>query len=142
MLAMLLPEQIAEHWDELKGYIQEASPDMPWSSEDRMNDILEQLIIGRMAAWISYGREDKLLDGLVVTSIFDDSEGVRSLLIHSVWAKKAKDSSWIEGWKIIRDYAISRKCKKVTAYTKIANVKNRAKAMGFDTSCTYLEIGI
>jgi len=142
MLAILLPEQICDNWDEMKGYIREASPDPPWASSERMNDILESLLIGRMTAWISYD-EDIKFDGLLIVSVYDDVEGVKTMLIHSLWSgSKVSRASWASGWEIIKRYAISRGCKKVVGYTKLESVKKLVKSMSGSTEYTFCEIDL
>ena len=141
MLAILLPEQICDNWDEMKGYIREASPDPPWASSERMNDILESLLIGRMTAWISYDENNKF-DGLLIVSIFDDVEGVKTMLVHSLWGDKISRASWDSGWDIIKRYAISRGCKKVVGYTKMDSIKKILTSMGWNTEYTFCEIGL
>ena len=141
MLAILLPEQICEHWDEIKGYIQEASPNPPGSTAERMNNILESLMIGRMTAWMSYD-ENKKFDGLLVVSVYDDIEGIRTMLVHSLWGDNIKRSSWLSGWETIKKYAISKGCKKVVGYTKLESISKMLKSMSWNTEYTYCEMDL
>lgn len=140
MLVMLLPDQVSKNWDEIKQLLKEATPGPQGAGLDRMNNILEDVLIGRKKIWISYNQAS-VFDGLVGTEIYVDRiNSLRTMEIFAVWAKGAGDSSWTTGWDILARYAIKEGCQRVVAFTKEQSLIMRAKELGADTSFTFIDI--
>ena len=140
MLVMLFPEQISSNWDEIKGLIEEATPGPKGGSVERMNNILEDLLINKKNMWISYNAEGTF-DGLVGTEVYSDRiNNIRTMEIFAVWGKGAEEGSWTKGWDALAKYALHNKCKRIVAYTKEAVLIERVEALGGDTSFVFCDI--
>lgn len=140
MLVMLFPEQISSNWDEIRGLIKEATPGPKSGSVERMNNILEDLLVGKKKMWISYN-EEEVFDGLVGTEVYlDRINGIRTMEIFAIWGKGAEEGSWTKGWETLARYAVHDKCKRIVAYTKERSLIERVEALGGDTSFVFCDI--
>ena len=140
MLVMLLPEQVSNNWDEIRGLIEDATPGPIGSSDARMNNVLEELLIGKKKLLVSYDYRE-IFDGLVGTEIYlDRINGLRTMEIFAVWARGAGEGSWTEGWDILARYALKEQCKRVVGYTKEPSLIARARELGGDVSFTFIDI--
>lgn len=140
MLVMLLPEQVSANWDEIRSLTEEATPGPTGADFDRMNNILEDALIGKKKFWISYN-EDEIFDGLVGTEIYEDRiNGIRTMEIFALWAKGAREGSWTKGWDTLARYAVKNECKRIVAYTKDSSLIRRAERLGGDVSFTFIDI--
>jgi len=140
MLVMLLPEQVSNNWDEIAWLIEEATPGPTGSSNDRMNNVLEDLLTGKKKLWISYN-ENAVFDALVGTEVYEDRiNGIRTMEIFALWAKGAGEGSWTKGWETLGRYAKKEGCERVVAYTREPSLIKRVKRLGGDTSFVFCEI--
>ena len=63
MLVKFFPHQVAEHWEVLKVGIEESLPPTVGESRDKMNNILESILIGDLTCWVSYDT-DNVVNGI------------------------------------------------------------------------------
>jgi len=146
MMIQLRVEQIADHWDIVKHAIEQSLPPIAGDESDgRMNRILSAALSGRLQCWISYEiEEDKLrkLNGIATTQILiDDVCDVKNLLIYSVFsAEEIGAYAWKEGLKTLTDYAISKGCKSLIAYTQIDGIIDLVNKLGGDTSFRFIKL--
>lgn len=131
MLVMFLPEQAAEHWSDVKYYIEQAVPRAPGAAEDWTTNVLECLLDGRMKLWVSYN-ENKEFDGIVVTRVYnDDIDRCRTMLVYCIYSlETGGESSWISAWETLAIYARSQGCGRVIGYTKDDGIKETVKLLG------------
>ena len=140
MLVMLLPDQVSRNWDEIKMLLEEATPGPQGANFDRMNNILEESILGKKKIWISYNDEE-IFDGLVGTEIYlDRINGLKTMEIFALWGKGAGEGSWTKGWEALAKYAMTQGCKRIVAYTKEQSLIARVQALGGDTSFVFCDI--
>ena len=140
MLVMLLPEQVSSNWDEIKGLIVEATPGPKSGSVERMNNILEDLLINKKKMWISYNAKE-IFDGLVGTEVYlDRINGLRTMEIFAIWAKGTEEGSWTKGWETLAKYAKHNGCRRIVAYTKEQSLIDRVEDLGGDVSFVFCDI--
>lgn len=146
MLVKLLPEQISRFWDVIR-YALDNSPPLTTEVryEDWINRILTSAMSGEIEVWASYRKEEKLkFDGIALTSFeLDKFIRVRSLLIYYVFAygDTAKDT-WVNGLKTLAEYAKSRRCTRVVAYSNVPEMIGIAEKLGGDTSVTFISFNV
>ena len=120
MLIKLMPEQIGEHWDEIKEAMLEAVPPIAHESEKKMIMVLEGLLTNNMQCWLSVrqGEERNIADAIIVTCINSDPySGTRSLMIYSLTVLTlTRAESWMSGIEALKKYAKKKKCARVIAY--------------------------
>lgn len=143
MLIHFLPNQVAEHWDLLEFAIEQALPPMADDSPDKMNNILESMLIGKLQCWISVN-EDKLPEAVITTMILNDyASKTKTLLIYSAYAfDKTAALSWMEGFDTLFKYGKSKGCSAVTAFSNENKIINIAQKFGADISVRYLSFQI
>ena len=140
MLVRLLESQISSHWEEIKYGIEAALPPVVNGSEDRMNNILESLLIGQLVCWVSMN--DKTMDGILTTEVlYDAASKTKSLLIYSVYAfTHTVPDTWISGVETLRKYALGEGCSRIVGYSNVEQVLNIVEKFGGDTSYRFLSI--
>lgn len=140
MITMLLPDQIARGWDEIKDAILEASPGPTGHVASRMNNILEDLLSERKKVWVSYD-DDEVIDGIIGTEIYVDRiNGIRTLEIFAVKSLGASVKSWEDGQVALWRYAEYEKCKRIVAYTNNESIIKYLKKLGADVSFVFCDI--
>jgi len=138
MLVKLFPEQVAERWDFIKPAIDNSLPLLADDeSPDRMNNILESLLLNQMHCWVSYN--GKKINGVVTTKIaFDDATKTNSLLLYSAYSfGDTNKSDWIGGFETLSKFAKSIKCSKLIAYTDNEDIVRLFERLG-GQSTTFL----
>jgi len=138
MLLRLLPDQVARYWDEVfRDSMASTLPHVQGqvSDEEKMNNVLEAFLVGQLIMWLSYEkREDGLIkiSGFLVTQlIVDGPSRTKSCLIYSMYSPDGfGDQQWIEGFQALSEYARSRDCTRITAYTVNPQIVRRAEQFG------------
>jgi len=142
MLIRLLPEQISEQWDEIKGAILKTLP----RSEGKidMNGVLLDLLNGGMQCWVSCRREDNIIEGLIATQIVKDHHGEsKSLLIYSLFGYQMDTRGvWEEGFKALSTFAKGEGCWRITAFTSVDSLIRLAERFGGDTKQRFISIPV
>ena len=148
MLLRLLPDQVTEHWDEIKGAIEASLPPVVGESEDKMNNILSAILIGGMDCWLSYRKNEKgnEVNGLLVTTIVvDNPSGTRSLLLYVLFSPEGVelgDDGWAEGFEALSKYGKSVGCNRITGYTDVDHVVEMAERLGGEARFRFVSVPI
>ncbi len=150
MLQMLkfFPDQVARHWEQIGYWIEQALPPIVDSrkSSERMNNILESILVGRLDVhlFLIYEDEKPTIYATMVTAIIlsvDSND--KELLIYSVYGSRRMGKQILfEGLELIKKYAKSAGCSAITAYTNAEGIKALFKNIGGDSSFTYLRLEI
>ena len=132
MLIKMLPDQVAHYWDILSYGVQQSLPPITIESPRRMNKILESIMLEYMDLWLI--TSEKKVQGLIVTSIsYDRNSDVQDLLVYCFYSFRDLPISLIKkDLNILKDYAKSKGCKRLTAYSNVESVVRFWKAMGSD----------
>ena len=135
MLVKLLPDQVARHWEIIRRSIEESDFSLPGESKEKMNNMLEEFLVGKRQAWISYNSE-KVVNGVVTTQIQEDKIAeIKSVLIYSVYSFGEADmKDWYEGFRALKKFAKGEGCSYFYAFSNndfIIDISNR---LGGDTS--------
>jgi len=143
MLIYFLPEQVANNWDIIEYAIEQALPPMADDSPDKMNNILEAFLIGKLHCWISVNK-DKQPEAVITTMILNDyASKTKTLLIYTAYAfDKTAALSWMEGFDTLFKYAKSKGCSAVTAFSNDNKIINIAQKFGADINMRYLSFQI
>lgn len=124
MIMQLQPEQIGAFWDAIKhGMISlERLRGRGGSPQDRLNNVLKNLLSGYLQCWIIYSLdgEEKRLHGFGMTYIMQDKLTDESILmIDSLYGfRKMSDDLAVESINGIKTYAKNVGCSKIYAVTK------------------------
>jgi hypothetical protein len=141
MLVALLPEQISEFWPLLKGHIDDTLPPTGDYGSYDVNKILYNLLFGYAQLWLY--NEGEVNKGFIVTTIYDDISGVRSLIIYSmVVIDKTAKVDWQGEFETLRKYANSRGCSKVCSFVRNDKIVKALKEYGIDTQFTFIYTNI
>jgi len=137
MLLRLLPDQIARYWTEVfRDQLASTLPPIAGEASDKMNRILEALLIGELVLWLSFSKPEDggqiQVSGFLVTQvILDGPTGTKACLIYSIYSPDGfGDQQWIEGLQALSEYARAHRCNRITAYTQNPQIVKRAKQFG------------
>lgn len=140
MLVKLLPEQVANYWEDLiKEGIRVSLPLHVARDDDAMNSILGQILKGNIQCWVV--KNESQIIAIATTAIMkDDLTGSSSLLIYSVTTlSHMAEDFWKEGYEAFTKFARGVGCNRVYAYTTDERVVAMAKLNGaeFQTLCSF-----
>jgi len=142
VLVKLFPDQIAERWDFIKPAIDGSLPMIADDeSPDRMNNILESLLLDQTQCWISSNKGK--VNAVVTTKIaFDDTTKTSSLLLYSVYSfGETVRKDWIEAFGTLSKFAESKECSRLIAYTDNEDLIRLSERLG-GQSTTFLCIAL
>jgi len=146
MLTKLLPEQVAEHWDVIKYAVEESLPPIVGDHLDKMNRVLASALSGKVDVWASYTRlEDSIkFEGLVLTELLhDDVSNTRNLLIYCLYGYvDVAKQSWAEGLRALVEYAKSKHCSRIIAYSSLPYIINLSNSLGANTDYTFISFDV
>lgn len=146
MLVKLLSDQISEHWGNIEFAIKNSLPPTVGESTDKMNNILLALLDNRMDCWVSVDSDTQQMEGVCVSQILeDDASKTKSLLLYCIYSfnsESANDKSWDEAFMTMVKYARSLGCTRITAYSDIDYIIERAKQFGGDTRFTFISFAV
>jgi len=136
MLIKFLPSQVAKHWEEIKDAIKIASPLLEGESEEKYNNVLEMILIGKMDCWISTGDDGKV-DGVITTMIIDDPlAGNRELLLYTLTSiGNSGIDSWKTGLDTLKTFSRGAGCSRIIAYSNNSLICRYVESIG--GSCDY-----
>lgn len=143
MLIRLLPEQVANCWEDIRVAIEASLPPVVGMQSDRMQNILEALLLEELIAWISVDK-DKVVDGVVVTSFMvDKNSGTKSLLLYCLYGYgEICRSSWEEGVETLRKFAKHSGCHRVIGYSDVPSLIKWVEKVGGETRYRFLSIEV
>jgi hypothetical protein len=142
MIVKLLPDQVAKHWKPIRRAIEESLPPVSEGAENRMEKILEALMIGEMQCWISHNSEGRV-DNILTTSVTHDKiSDTKSLMIFSIFGFDTDIKSWGEGLTTLVRFARGKGCSRIIGYTKIDSVAKFVERIGGDASYRFVTIPI
>lgn len=119
MLLRMLPDQIKDHWVEIKPAIYEALPVYTGERSSLMNDILVGILTEEILVWISYQLvEGKQVIDAICTTKFTFNGPTKSLLLYTVYGyAHIPEESWIEAFDAMTTFGKANDCDNILAYT-------------------------
>lgn len=141
MLVRLLPGQVSDNWELIKHVIKETVPPTFDESPDKINNILEALLIGQMVCWASM-RKDGTMEGILITTLLEDKfSKTRNLLVYCIYSfeHKSTEMSWEEGISKLVRVALSMRCTKIVGYTENPSIIRYVEGLGGNTN-TFVSI--
>ena len=143
MLVKLPAEQIATNWEFIKQAVIHSSPLELRPSEDRLNNVLESLLIDEMQAWVYATQLNKPeepakyeIHAVVVTTVLSNAfVGINNLLMYSLWGNSSAFGlqHWKRGLLALAQYARKRKCQQIVAYTSNPQLVEIGKKLNANT---------
>ncbi len=131
MLLRMLPDQVKEHWDEIKVAIFESLPIWTGERSSLMNDILVSILTEQMTVWVSYQTHDKIqiIDAIATTTfVYNEFSKTKNMLIFTLFGYKLiPEKSWIEAVDAGTKYAKAHGCDNIVSYTDNEAVLAQAK---------------
>jgi len=141
MLVRFFPHQVAEHWESiLKEAIRAGLPPIAGESDEKMNNVLKNILIGNLQCWVSYLPESNIPNGVVCTKIaVDDISETRSLLIYCLSSfDKTMQETWESGIETLCKFGAGNGCEMGYAYSNVPGILNIARRLGAETEYTYI----
>lgn len=139
MLIALMPEQVANHWNELKDKLVEFGPPTSEGVVD-YNMVLEACLAGAMQIWASTAGEH--VTGYCVTQIINDPfSRSKSLLIYAVFTIDGKKSilkEWEDAYATMVAHAKAKGCRRICAYSSNPKIISLAQHFGLNVDNRYI----
>jgi len=135
---------VSSHWGVIKHAIEESLPPIAGGASDRMNNILESILIGTTDCWVSHN-DNGTIDGLLLTRfVEDDCSKTRNLLIYCVYGflQRSAKLAWLEGLKSLYKYAFSKNCHRIIGYTDVDSIIKFVKRVGGEAKYTFVSIPV
>jgi len=131
---------VAEKWETFRPEIEAALPPISVESPDRMNNVLEQILIGNLECYAAYrdrddgGKELLALVTLTVGGQLDSKH--RDFIIYTLTGSLTAftEEEWFEGIECVKDIGRSKGCSRILLYSNDAGVLALLKRYGADTS--------
>lgn len=141
MLVKLMPEQISSWWEYIKYALKDTGPPGFFVHVIGLNEILEALLIDRMQCWW-YFRDDNPV-GIVITEIRPDANlKIQFLNIFALYTfVDSNPMEWKDASRTLIEYARSRKCVAIEAFTDNDQLVTAALRIGWKRrNYIYMEI--
>ena len=121
MLVKLFPEQIAKHWELIRYSIEKTVPKVPRETEDKLNNILTEMLLETWECWVNYHDTTKRFNAIIVTTILHNNiTDTKSLLIYSIYGFGPGDiRAWLTGMATLIKYAKFKDCIRIETYADI-----------------------
>ena len=143
LLVRLTEENVAEYWDIVRYAMRSALPPTAMDSPEKLNNILESLLLGKTQAWVVLEEPDsKQLRALLTTYIHvDEASKTRTLMLYTIHAflplGEDEANAVYEG---VMRYAKANKCNKISTYTDDENVISILAKYGMKQQYVFLTI--
>jgi hypothetical protein len=142
MLVALLPTQVSEYWDLMKGDIETSLPPIADFGPYDMNNILFHMMTNRMTCWLYKDKEQKTL-GYILTTILSDISGVRTLLIYSIIVLDGMAKvEWSKEFETLKVYAQASGCSKIGAFIVNEKILALLRDTEVDTRFVYAHVNV
>lgn len=145
MITKLLPENVTDNWDVIRHAIQSSLPPFALDTPDKMNSILESILLGQLEVWVFYETDEGLnIKSIWTTSIITDSESkTKNLLMYSIYNfDHSKPEEWLEGLKSMGDYARANECAAITGFTKDPFILRFVESIKGETETRFIRIPV
>jgi len=146
MLVRLLPDDVQRRWPQLKSAILTSLPSHINGTDDAINNLLFALLDDTLHCWIlvEYEEKDAKIRAVVTTTItVDIPSGIKNLLIYSLTAfEPLTQEILVDGYNSLKEFAKSKNCYKITAFTDIPRIIEMVKSVGGDASQTMIELEV
>jgi hypothetical protein len=117
MLVILLPEQVPEHWEEIKYYIEAALPVHMQKGYD-LNKVLEHIVGGLLLVAVLTDKTGTIVAVFTLRVQEDRMLGVKNLVIVTGFANKMLSVQEVDDMLFTaRKLAISQGCSSILFYT-------------------------
>lgn len=147
MLVQLTSEQISEQWDIIAKSIDASMPPYAYSSQMKINRVLEEMLKGNMQAWMAY--DEKKVSGLTAIAIvvtafqFDQFTDSKSLLIYSLYGiDRIPEYMWKEGLATIIKFARANECFRIIGYTDVPRIVEVVNELGGDSAVRFISLEV
>lgn len=132
MVIRILAQQIPRFWVAIK-FAASATASIPnHDKELYLNNLLASLLNDTAQCFIRYNDEKELLAIAITRFIQDEITGEKTLFINCLYSFKGVDNEeWEHDFGLIKDFAKSSGCKKITTYSNNPRVFEIVKLTGF-----------
>lgn len=147
MLVRLLPDQVEKLWDILAPMIEESLPPTEVHSGIGMVGILRSLLIEDMLCWIYYGDTEETQEDAytiaLTTEQMNRHTDTRNFMIYALYGiQEMPREWWMKGFETLEEYAKSRNCKKVIAYSNIPSIVRFWERLGGSNEFRFLTMEV
>ena len=132
MLTKLNAEQISKFWNEIKEHLEVGLVPYVAVTPDGMTFILESLLNDSMQCWVLRREGEESIFALATTSIIvEPASQTKNLVIYSLSGYQVIPRElYQEGMKVLHEYARTKGCKLILAYTSVLAVERLALQLG------------
>ena len=120
MIVKIMPDQVPDFWELIKYTKAESDPMKPTYMPDRMNNLLNECLIGDVDVWIVLAGDNSIV-GCILTKFYKDTiNGTNDLCIYGFASAPDRDiggEQYGEMFNTITKYARKHRCTQIIAYT-------------------------
>ena len=140
VLVRLLDEQVAEHWSTIKFCIEKAVPPLPGESTQKYNNLLKEILLGRLQCWALTDEDQQRFRCIITTRVDRDSIAeINTLVLYSVFAfLRITEEDAVAIYEGLRKYGQSQDCTRAIAFTNSNSIVRFLTAYGFVEDWHYL----
>lgn len=146
MLVRLLPKDIDSGWDVISKALETSVPEHVNTDDIGMSNLLLALMDDKLQCWLISGenfQEEGMLGIVTTLTVIDPPSGTRNLLIYSLTAFKTLTQEIInDGYETLKNYAKSKDCFKIIAYTDVPRIEQMVLALGGTKGHTLVELEV
>lgn len=136
-LIKLLPEQVMNHWDQIRASMELALPPHVVQDSDSMLQVQQQLLVGELECWLAIeDLKSNVIYGIMTTQfVFDQISNCKNLLVYSITTiAEHPQEMWEFATEKMLNYARAKECHNIIAYSNNAHMISIAERLGADSS--------
>lgn len=145
-LIKFYPEQVASYWHFLSPIIESTLPPISSGGVDRMQKVLEAILAGNLEVlqFCDMSDGNVTVKGFVVVAEINNIDCTgKQLLIYSIYSyESVSKADIVDGLRLLKEYAKSRGCDAITAYTNLESLVKYVKRVGGSTTFTFLRLEV
>lgn len=145
LLIKLLDSQISAYWDILKFALENSLPPTADETPEKMNNILQSLLLGKLQAWVlSDDVEVQQVKMVVFTRIsIDESSETSQLLLYALYSFTPLDAAGVDTmYRTLFKFAKHNKCNRAVAYSDNPNMISVAAKYGMFPTHQFLVVDL
>ena len=132
MTIKLIATQVPDFWELIKYSLEQVERIGDVYADKTYNMLLAELLSDKAQCFIVYDDSGEMIKAVCLTVIFHDViRDVKTLHIRSLYAFKASSNdTWKDEFEVVKEFALSEGCSRITLETSNPKVRSIAKHFG------------
>ncbi len=141
MISRLDTRQVTENWGMVKGMLMESVPYLKSAPESKLNNILKEIINGKMDIWsvFEYGQDFQKIQVHALGAsviVIEPVSLTKNILIYGFTGSffKGTEKFWRKSWESFEKYEKKNNCENIIAFTESEKIVEMARFVGVKIS--------